>query len=367
MVIRAYIYLWCVCLIKSCCATWGSTLCFDKVAPGDIGVALDFGGMTDASSLTNRTQTALIDFDIWYQNPGQCNIQWDVGLSTVMPPPRQFHSVAHYGGDCVSHDLVIIFGGKVKSGKTINDAWSLDICTSRESMKWNLISIKSTTTPQSREKHSSVGWLDFTNLQYMMIIFGGLTNSEVLSDLWLLKVGINDDSSGSWTKLNQLQPPPARAGHSMGMLSENNAFLFGGFTKTKSFNDLWYLDILTYKWTQTVTQGSLPLPRAYATVIRYKDKLLLFGGFSQNQAPMNDMWSFDTTNKVWVALSPVGVAPSVRFGHNMIIDPYQSFLVMKGGYDLEKVFDDTWAYNISAKLWTQCATIYRHKKIDYLM
>ncbi len=56
-------------------------------------------------------------------------------------------------------------------------------------------------------------------------------------------------------------------------------YVFGGFTSSfSSFNDLWKLNLSTKTWSRITVEGRCPIPKAGATMVTYKDKLILFGG-----------------------------------------------------------------------------------------
>jgi N-acetylneuraminic acid mutarotase len=69
--------------------------------------------------------------------------------------------------------------------------------------------------------------------------------------------------------------------------------------------------------------------------------------------PANDTWAYDSGANAWTKLSPSGGAPTGRFGHSMAYDPVSQVLVMFGGFgDAGTLFNDTWAYDSKASVWT---------------
>lgn len=62
---------------------------------------------------------------------------------------------------------------------------------------------------------------------------------------------------------------------------DSSMYVFGGCTAAcTTFNDLWKLDLNTYKWNRPITMGNYPSPKACATMLYYKKSLILFGGWS---------------------------------------------------------------------------------------
>lgn len=61
----------------------------------------------------------------------------------------------------------------------------------------------------------------------------------------------------------------------------NYMYVFGGCTSTcTTFNDLWKLDLSSRKWDRLLSMGSYPSPKACATLVYYKNSLVLFGGWT---------------------------------------------------------------------------------------
>src|SRR5258705_1789525 len=52
-------------------------------------------------------------------------------------------------------------------------------------------------------------------------------------------------------------------------------------------------------------------------------------------------------NGAWVLLSPSGSGPAPREGHVLIYDPVADRLILHGGYDGVKFFDDVWVFSLA--------------------
>jgi F-box protein 42 len=82
--------------------------------------------------------------------------------------------------------------------------------------------------------------------------------------------------------------------------ADNSMYIFGGCTSTSStFNDLWKLDLTRRKWVRPLTMGTYPTPKACASMVCFKGKLILFGGWSfpspypLHQVCMNKVFQVD--------------------------------------------------------------------------
>lgn len=62
-------------------------------------------------------------------------------------------------------------------------------------------------------------------------------------------------------------------------------YVFGGCTSTNTtFNDLWKLNLSSRTWVRPLPTGSYPSPKACATLVCYKDSLILYGGWTQSSS-----------------------------------------------------------------------------------
>ena len=77
-------------------------------------------------------------------------------------------------------------------------------------------------------------------------------------------------------------------------LLDNYMYVFGGCTSTNTtFNDLWKLNLSTRSWVRPLPTGSYPSPKACATLVTYKDSLILYGGWTQSSSsPLHQVLLF---------------------------------------------------------------------------
>ncbi|XP_072048547.1 multiple epidermal growth factor-like domains protein 8 [Amphiura filiformis] len=98
-----------------------------------------------------------------------------------------------------------------------------------------------------------------------------------------------------------------------------------------------------------------PLERmGHSMVVAELDsKLWMFGGYSQDQGPLNDIWSYDLRIGQWQQITPIGnLIPKARHFHAAaFVEPSSMFLV--GGLTDTGVEDDFWEFNVTRKNWTQ--------------
>jgi N-acetylneuraminic acid mutarotase len=81
------------------------------------------------------------------------------------------------------------------------------------------------------------------------------------------------------------------------------------------------------------------------------DKIILFGGFD-GEKDYNETWLYDYNTNNWTNLNPF-TAPSPRRAHSMAYDSKLNKFVLFGGYNETKNLIDTWVYSLLDNNWTQ--------------
>ncbi|XP_064461049.1 F-box only protein 42-like [Ornithodoros turicata] len=127
-----------------------------------------------------------------------------------------------------------------------------------------------------------------------------------------------------------------RYSHSACVLGDS-MFVFGGCTTANTtFNDLWRLDLATRRWIRPLSMGTYPPPKACASLVSYKDNLLLFGGWTHTSPyPLHQTWRifrhlhiYNIAANRWTQVSTVGGCPSMA-GHSATTQG--SLMVVFGG------------------------------------
>ncbi|XP_059475817.1 F-box only protein 42-like [Neocloeon triangulifer] len=119
---------------------------------------------------------------------------------------------------------------------------------------------------------------------------------------------------------------------------DNSMYIFGGCTSTSStYNDLWKLDLTRRHWVRPLTMGTYPTPKACASMVCYKGKLILYGGWSfpspyplhqEAYTLFNELHEYCIETNRWTAINTVTSPPSVA-GHSATI--HGSKMVVFGG------------------------------------
>lgn len=150
---------------------------------------------------------------------------------------------------------------------------------------------------------------------------------------------------------------------------ENSMYIFGGCTATcTTFNDLWKLNLDTRKWVRPITMGSYPSPKACATMLHYKKKFILFGGWSHpSPYPVHQQWKlfnelhvYSIESNRWSAVCSLESPPPTS-AHSATI--HGNLMVVFGGVcngysgDLYPSSNDIWCLNLDTYCWHKQATL----------
>ena len=195
---------------------------------------------------------------------------------------------------------------------------TLWLCTSRPSVNWAELEAVG-DTPGGRCYHSMTVLADGT-----AVLFGGYNGSGFkLDDLYTLSV---TGTTASWALLDsEGDTPGARLWHSMTVLAHGTAVLFGGFDMSSSLNDLYTLSVTgtTASWASLTSEGGTPSARSGHSMTALADgTAVLFGGYYYDPSSINyldDVYTLSVTGTTasWASLDGEGDTPSARRGHSM--------------------------------------------------
>jgi hypothetical protein len=163
-------------------------------------------------------------------------------------------------------------------------------------------------------------------------------------------------ADGSWSKLNDVNPPPARyCGCTTYLPAQNQVLLIGGRDDNGPLAPAaWTLDVATSTWTAvggSVPGGVIGCAAAYVTSLGHA--FVFGGGFSSF---LSETWSYDPTQRAFTKLS-LSAAPPPRADAIAAYDPAGGggrMLLFAGTADevtSANHFNDLWAFDGTA--WTE--------------
>lgn len=159
--------------------------------------------------------------------------------------------------------------------------------------------------------------------------------------------------NGAWTQ-HTIPGPTARTLHAMTYDAKRNVVVvFGGLTGSTLLGDVWELGgpCNARTWTQVpTTAGPTPRKNSRLAFDHARGVAVLFGG--EDATERADTWEWDGTT--WMNRSPAG-SPPPRTEHAMVYDLRRRAVVLFGGIADTEVLGDTWTWN--GIQWTKLAPI----------
>lgn len=197
--------------------------------------------------------------------------------------------------------------------------------------------------PPPRYKHAA------TVVDGKLYAVGGSRNGRRLSDIQVLNL-----QTLTWSVLNLNAAPllPAISGHSL-VKWENKLLLFGGHSKESShFVTVRSIDLETHHCNVVNTSGQLPISRAGQSVTSFGNKLVMFGGEHSSGRLLNDIHILDLETMTWDVFQTIHSPPAPRFDHTAAVHT-DRYLLIFGGCSHSTCFNDLHILDLETKEWSQ--------------
>jgi hypothetical protein len=287
------------------------------------------------------------------RQPGRATSSWD----KYGPAARSQHTAIYDAGS----DTMVVFGGQhTDTSSDYNDLWlannvTTTACLPPCALQWTNQPHKG-TAPTARFGHTAV--YDSVNLH--MTVFGGAqgvaTPAPCLNDVHILEFTTGIGATPTWVTVKPSgAAPPVRYSHvAVYDAADNEMIVFGGNNCGSTYySDVWVLTNAngiggTPAWSQLSPSGPAPAARAKASAVydALNDNMIVFGGYGKSAYA--DLWVLTHAGGVsgspaWVQLSPMGTAPSARYGHSAVYDSINNLMMIFGG-DTQKEAEitETW-------------------------
>jgi len=131
---------------------------------------------------------------------------------------------------------------------------------------------------------------------------------------------------------------------------------YGGRTGFRSdfqnVNETWVFDYKKTTWVNLEAKNSPPWRSSHTMVYdQVRDKIILFGGNDFTKV-FNDLWQYDYSSNTWTNITP-DFSPEARQMHGMVYVPARNVIIMHGGRreDGGAAFSDTWELNCKTHTW----------------
>lgn len=249
------------------------------------------------------------------------------------PAARRDHSLA----TDPSGELLYLFGGRGSDG-ALSDLWVLDVTA----QAWTQLA----EGPQARFGHSA-----FVDPNCgTMLLFGG-EGSGFFNDLWEY-----DISGDNWSQLTAAGGPSPRYGHG-GFYDPGSAsfYVTHGFTNSGRFDDTWAYGVDGSTWTDlSPADGERPIERCLMKCAWDGEALYLFGGQTDGQSFLGDLWALDLAGGGWTQLDVARPSPRKFYSWSEVHDT--GMFLLHGGQTEGGESGETWLFNTFERAWSQLAT-----------
>jgi hypothetical protein len=262
---------------------------------------------------------------------------------------------------------MIVFGGRDRDGKNLNDVWVLENANGLGGTpQWvELIPNGAAGSPPARSGHSTV----YDSANNRLIIFGGCGGycAPVLNDVWVLTNANGLGGTPVWTPLQIAGTvPPAPTNAAAAYDSEyNELIVFGGqdgsANPCSTFSDTWTLSNAnglggSGAWIKVASFGSAPMGQNGAAAAYTTGALILFGGLAMVNGTCtatNDVHELLGPPYFLVVadLTPEGTLPPARSFASIVFDAISGQMLLFGGVDGSgNYLNDVWNF---FGQWTQ--------------
>ena len=213
----------------------------------------------------NDSKTSYSLDDLWSQNP--TTREWK--RYTVAPAPGARFGSSFWTDE--ENNFLYLFGGK-NDTTVLGDVWRFDVVN----LKWEAVNVKGLAARDDAvavkigDEVYLFGDTDFTSL-----------NLQTMSASSIASKG----------------DEPKKRADSVIWSDQENIYIFGGRSDSKTFGDFWMYDIISNQWTKS-NETVVPEARwGSAFAVNRNMEILLFGGQKQDSSTLsNDLWIFRNGN-----------------------------------------------------------------------
>ncbi|KAL3748628.1 hypothetical protein ACJRO7_009804 [Eucalyptus globulus] len=280
-------------------------------------------------------------------------MRWERVMLPQDQEPEQGREEAGGPGKRWAHTCNAIKGGRFLY---VFGGFGIDNCQTNEvrvfdtvEQTWSQPTIKG-MPPAPRDGHSC------TNVGDNLFVFGGTDGMNPLGDLHILYT-----SSHTWiSPITRGEVPEARQGHSAALV-DKRLFIFGGYGKSPDndnevyYNDLFILNTETFVWNKAMMTSIPPSPRHTHSCSTWKNKMIVIGGEDGHDNYLSDVHILDADTLMWKELNTTGHMLPPRAGYLTIT--FGKFLLVYGGYtEDQKPYDDLYLLDVESAIWSTVTT-----------
>ncbi|KAG5838819.1 hypothetical protein ANANG_G00227670 [Anguilla anguilla] len=144
--------------------------------------------------------------------------------------------------------------------------------------------------------------------------------------------------------------------------SNQSMYVFGGCTQSScnaAFNDLWRLDLNSKEWIRPLASGSYPSPKAGATLVVYRDLLVLFGGWTrpspyplhQPERFFDEIHTYSPSKNWWNCVVTTHGPPPMAGHSSSVIG--SKMIVFGGSLGARQMSNEVWILDLEHWTWSK--------------
>lgn len=274
------------------------------------------------------------------------------GWTTLSPDLAAFTRDEHMMIHDPVRDRLLFFGGYDGSTNSLtNTVWTLSLGGTPTLTQL----VTSGTPPEARALGSAI----YDSVRDRLVVFGGYTaGSGYSNEVWALSLS----GTPTWSQITPSGTPPTERFEHTAIYdaTRDRMIVFGGIDNvTGDLNDLWVLTFSgTPTWAPMTPSGTPPIPRDSHSAVYDgpRDRMVVFGGYSSNDGPLNDTWALSLSGGgTWSSIVPNGGPPAIRYAHAAISDAPRNRMIVFGGFGASgPMLTDTWSLSFTNPIkWTQ--------------
>eukprot|EP00051_Salpingoeca_urceolata_P022810 m.378572 g.378572 ORF g.378572 m.378572 type:complete len:911 (-) comp20026_c1_seq18:853-3585(-) len=283
------------------------------------------------------------------------------------PPEERFGAVL---STVFGNKTLAVWGGVqgIFFAPVVDDLWTRRVSPEYDLdlFAWNAFPYKAQPLPRLSAATSLQG--------QQIVMFGGLNlGMQTLGDTWVFSLS---DSNWMQLRFKSSHTPRARHGHSLTRYDNIGLVLIGGSHEGVNGQPVYAKGVWALKggatifnWHQLTATGASTVEfTSFHSTVATPLGLLVFGGetAASNLGVFNAV-SFQSTNQlrllsfangeqtpVWSVVTPrTPTAPSHRFGHVATFSQQAGNMIVHGGFDGVKYFNDTWVFSLANMTWSR--------------
>lgn len=214
----------------------------------------------------------------------------------------------------------------------------------------DLHSFSAVPVPPGASRWGARGGHSMDNLNGVLVLAGGLNNTDQFSDVWLSKDGVN------WQLAVEAAPWGGRSFHATAVM-HGSLYLTGGGNFTSIYGDVWVTNDGA-AWTQLPAPAWRPRFAHALSYLPSADALVLTGGYlSVNAIACAEVWVAPAAGagSGWV-LQTANASWGPRSFQSTAVLPATGDLILAGGWTIDMInswpffqyayFSDVWRFNL---------------------